>query len=78
MAEINSHQYEIDFRCPNCGTVFSRTIQKGVQASGMGGVCPYCGVKDGQPQIGRFEVIKKTPDQNSISSEYQGLHRPPV
>ena len=54
----NSHQYKIQFRCPNCGDVYSRLIQKGVIAQGQGGACPTCGVRDGQPQVGSFKVIK--------------------
>lgn len=60
--EPNSHQYKIKFRCPNCGDVFSILIQKGVTAEGRGGVCPTCGVKDGQPQVGRFIVIRNHPE----------------
>lgn len=57
--EVNSHQYAISFRCPNCGEVFEKALQKGVIADGQGGKCPSCGVNDGQPQVGRFKVIKK-------------------
>ena len=58
----NSHQYKIQFRCPNCGDVYSKLIQKGVTAQGQGGTCPTCGVKDGQPQVGNFKVIKHHPE----------------
>jgi DNA-directed RNA polymerase subunit RPC12/RpoP len=53
------NQYSIFFRCPNCGRIFEKHIQKGVPAAGRGGECPNCGVKDGQVGIGRFDVVKE-------------------
>jgi hypothetical protein len=67
--ESNSHQYSIKFRCPNCGEIFERLIQKGVIAQGHGGACPCCGVIDGQAQVGHFIVIKD-------NSEYDEPIRP--
>lgn len=40
-------EYKIFFKCSNCGDIFARTIPKGQEAKGQGGICPYCGVKDG-------------------------------
>lgn len=60
--EPNNHQYKIQFRCPNCGDVFSKVIQKGTPAEGKGGHCPTCGVSDGQPNVGRFTVVKNHPE----------------
>jgi len=57
--EIQSHEYPMKFRCPNCGEVFDKGIQKGTTALGKGGKCPVCGVTDGQPNVGHFQVIKK-------------------
>lgn len=70
------NQYAISFRCPNCGHVFGKALQKGMKAEGMGGICPYCGIKDGQPGTGAFEVIRQTPSAQDCAS-YQGTQRPP-
>lgn len=55
--------YTMKFRCTNCGRQFENEVRKGISASGMGGECPNCGIKDGAPGIGHFEVIKESPDQ---------------
>ena len=62
----NSHQYKMQFRCPNCGDVFSKLLQKGVEALGRGGVCPTCGVKDGQPKIGQLNTIRKHSEMDEL------------
>lgn len=64
----NSTQYSIFFKCPNCGNIFEKLIQKGVPASGRAGECPKCGVKDGQVGVGRFEVMR----ENEPSFSYNG------
>ena len=64
MAE-NKHQYNISFRCPNCGVIFERLIQKGVEALGRGGVCTNCGVKDGAPKVGQFKVIRQNEEHDN-------------
>lgn len=68
--ELNSHQYAVSFRCPNCGDIFEVAIQKGVIAQGRGGKCPTCGVSDGQAQVGHFKVIKKNPEYDDPSRPY--------
>lgn len=55
----NSSNYSIFFKCPNCGHIFEKVIQKGVPAAGRGGECPKCGVRDGQVGVGRFEVVRE-------------------
>lgn len=60
--EVAKNQYKIKFRCPNCGNVYSKALQKGVLAKGRGGDCPTCGVKDGAPGVGHFDVIKEHPE----------------
>lgn len=44
------------YKCANCRTEFITTLTKGVLAAGHGGVCPNCGVKDGDNGM-RFEVL---------------------
>lgn len=56
--EANSHQYIISFRCPNCGDIFEKLIQKGIIAEGRAGKCPVCGVQEGQAAVGRFRVVR--------------------
>ena len=56
---VSPQQYKMKFRCPNCGEVFDKAVQKGVIAQGKGGVCPSCGVKDGQANVGNFQIVKK-------------------
>jgi predicted RNA-binding Zn-ribbon protein involved in translation (DUF1610 family) len=68
--EPNSHQYKISFRCPNCGEVFAKLLQKGIIADGKGGNCPTCGVSDGQAQVGRFTVIKNNPEYDEPIRPY--------
>jgi predicted RNA-binding Zn-ribbon protein involved in translation (DUF1610 family) len=74
--EPNAHQYIISFQCPNCGDIFEKLLQKGVQASGQGGACPNCGIQDGMPGTGAFHVIKKHPDQNVINAIPYNIPRP--
>jgi len=70
MVEARSNQYSMQFRCPNCGEVFSKAVQKGVSALGKGGSCPNCGVNDGQPQVGNFTVIKQHPELDAPIRPY--------
>lgn len=70
MAEANSHQYSIKFRCPNCGDVFSKLVQKGVMAKGRGGSCPNCGVTDGAANVGNFTVLKNHPELDGSIGPY--------
>ena len=39
--------YSMEFRCRNCGTVYSVCIPKGEKALGKGGICPYCKCNNG-------------------------------
>lgn len=68
----NPNQYGIKFRCPNCGDIFEKYLQKGVPAQGRGGICPTCGSSDGQPSVGQFQVIRKNQEQDPQLSPYQG------
>lgn len=70
MTEPNEHQYEIKFRCPNCGTIFSKILKKGDAAQGRGGYCPKCGVRDGTPHVGSFGIIKENPEYDNVHSGY--------
>jgi predicted RNA-binding Zn-ribbon protein involved in translation (DUF1610 family) len=74
--DLNKNQYAISFRCPNCGQVFEKALQKGVIAEGRGGNCPCCGVSDGQPNVGRFQVIRKNMELDPQASPYQGWQQP--
>jgi len=56
--QVNVNQFLATFRCPNCGRVFKKALQKGVVSAGRGGDCPNCGVKDGQVKVGNFTVIR--------------------
>ncbi len=66
MAE-ESKSYEINFKCRNCGHIFSKTLTKGTTAEGHAGPCPYCGCTEnttganGQ-KLGRFQVIPVVED----------------
>lgn len=70
MTETKKGYYTIKFRCPNCGDIFPREIRKGTPAKGAGGFCPTCGLKDGTPNVGNFEVIRKYPEYDSKHSGY--------
>ncbi len=63
--KANANQFLAKFRCPNCGIIFEIALQKGVVSTGRGGVCPNCGVADGQAQVGHFKVIKLTEEHDS-------------
>lgn len=71
----NAQQYKIQFRCPNCGDVFTKLLQKGVEAQGRAGRCPNCGVSDGQPKIGHFLVIKNHPEMDGPERPYYSSPR---
>lgn len=38
--------YKMKYTCSNCGTSFENDVPMGQRASGKGGKCPYCGIKD--------------------------------
>jgi DNA-directed RNA polymerase subunit RPC12/RpoP len=38
--------YTMQFTCGNCRETFNKEIEKGRDAKGQGGTCPYCGRKD--------------------------------
>jgi len=46
MPEKEKDTYEMRFICNNCGHHFIRKIEKGREAQGQGGECPYCGCED--------------------------------
>ncbi len=48
--------YEMEYRCANCGHVFKVSLRKGAQGKGAAGECPNCGVKSGKPGIGEHEM----------------------
>lgn len=66
--EVGKNQYAVQYRCPNCGIVMTKAIQKGIPALGRGGECPNCGVKDAAPQVGNFQIIKKNPELDIVRS----------
>lgn len=68
--KASKNQFLAKFRCPNCGTIFEKAIQKGVMSKGRGGSCPYCGVQDGQAQVGNFKVIPRTPEHEQGATAY--------
>lgn len=66
MIELAKNQYAIKYRCPNCGEVYTKGVQKGVLAKGRGGSCPNCGVQDGTSGVGHFEIIKLHPELDAL------------
>jgi len=66
--KLDANQYAVDYRCPNCGVLMTKAVQKGTVALGKGGHCPNCGVKDGTPSVGNFQVIKKNPSYDQVRS----------
>jgi DNA-directed RNA polymerase subunit RPC12/RpoP len=66
--KVNPNQYIATYRCPNCGTLFKKAVQKGIASLGQGGYCPYCGMKDGSSGVGNFQVIKANPQLDSVRS----------
>jgi DNA-directed RNA polymerase subunit RPC12/RpoP len=48
--------YEIEYRCANCGKIFTKQLRKGTEARGQAGECPNCGVNSGKPGVGHHEM----------------------
>jgi len=59
--KLEKNQYKVQYRCPNCGILLLKGVQKGVVALGRGGTCPHCGVRDGNTGVGNFQILKKNP-----------------
>ena len=49
-------EYEMEYRCANCGHIFKVKLRKGLQAKGASGECPNCGVISGKSGIGEHEM----------------------
>lgn len=49
-------EYEMEYRCANCGHVFKVMLRQGVPAKGASGPCPNCGVGSGKAGIGEHEM----------------------
>lgn len=55
--------YLVKFKCPNCGTIFEKTIPHGQSAAGNAGYCPNCRcdentvVRSTGQKLGRFEIV---------------------
>lgn len=48
--------YEMEYRCANCGHIFTKQLPKGQQAKGASGKCPHCGVDSGKAGIGEHQM----------------------
>ncbi len=68
------NEYQAKFRCSNCGEIFEKAVQKGHPATGMGGNCPNCGIKDGSAGVGNFLVMRKNEEMFAVSDPRQILH----
>ncbi len=53
---MERQEYEMEYRCANCGQKFKVLIRKGEPARGAAGTCPNCGAASGRPGIGHHEM----------------------
>ena len=53
---MNESEYEMEYRCANCGHTYKIVLRKGVLARGAGGECPQCGVSSGKAGVGHHEM----------------------
>jgi len=62
--------YVVKFKCPNCGTIFQKSIPLGQAVGGSAGYCPTCRcdentvVRTTGQKLGRFEIAP--PDVDGI------------
>ena len=56
---LDSSKYRMEFKCFNCGKIFTRFLKKGTTADGQGGECPICGVDDNNPK--NYQQRRHTP-----------------
>ena len=61
--EANTNQYKMVFRCSNCGIFFEVAIQKGLVASKVDPVCPYCGLSKKMAGGGEIVQANSTRDE---------------
>lgn len=54
---MERQDYEMEYRCANCGHTFKVKLRKGSTARGNSGPCPNCGVKSGLPGIGEHQMV---------------------
>ena len=53
---MERQEYDMEYKCANCGKIFIVKIRKGATAKGASGPCPNCGIASGKPGIGVHEM----------------------
>jgi DNA-directed RNA polymerase subunit RPC12/RpoP len=56
---VDLMNYDVEYQCSNCYHKFNKKLKKGTPAKGAGGVCPNCGCKDGQEEVGQFIIVEE-------------------
>ena len=52
----NKNVFEMEYKCANCGNIYTVELRKGTAAKGAGGNCPNYGVASGKAGIGEHEM----------------------
>ena len=55
--KMERQEYEVEYKCGNCGHLFKVNLRKGLPAKGAAGDCPNCGIPSGKPGIGEHQMV---------------------